>query len=197
MSLTNLTNAGSMKQSDWANHFLRSLGEPVRFSERKISSPPPTVKNSHYSSSDVSTTLPLNKIPLSSEPKPRWSSENFRVVSSGASFNTDHVTQASPPANIPFILSYPAAENLPAVQQPSQTPAVSTSSPPLTPEKKFFEKHNIMKWVIDDQDDGDIPGLSSSHSQGSCPVTSQIAVEDLKLEENTEVKACPTARYVV
>jgi len=51
-----------------------------------------------------------------------------------------------------------------------------------------------MKWVIDDQDDGDIPGLSSSHSQGSCPVTSQIAVEDLKPEENTEVKACPTAR---
>ena len=54
-----------------------------------------------------------------------------------------------------------------------------------------------MKWVIDDQDDGDIPGLSSSQSQGSCPVTSQIAVKDLKPEENTEVKACPTARYVV
>ena len=54
-----------------------------------------------------------------------------------------------------------------------------------------------MKWVIDDQDDGDIPGLSSSHSQGSCPVTSQIAVEDLKLEGKNELKACPTARYVV
>jgi len=54
-----------------------------------------------------------------------------------------------------------------------------------------------MKWVIDDQDDGDIPGLSSSHSQGSCPVTSRIAVEDLKPEENNEVKACSRARYVV
>merc|ERR1712232_195166 len=71
-----------------------------------------------------------------------------------------------------FTLQYPAvAEDLPSGQQP--TPVVSSSSPPTTPEKIFFEKHNIMKWVIDDQDDGDILGLVSSK------------VENIKLEAET------------
>merc|ERR1719336_2545149 len=42
------------------------------------------------------------------------------------------------------------------------SPVIVTSSDkksPSSPEKQFFEEHNIMKWVIDDQDRSDIPGL--------------------------------------
>ena len=205
MSLTNITNTVRtnlpQEQSDWVNHFLRSIDEPAELSERRKSASPVPVNDSHQTSSTVSTTLAPNNITVSSEPKPRWSSENFRLVSSGASLplNTDEVNQVTvpPSPNIPFIAhQYPvaAAEELPSpsVQQPTPA-AVSASSAPVSPEKTFFEKHNIMKWVIDDQDDGDIPGL------GSSTVTSQIAVEDIKLEGTIEVKAPPSssARYAV
>ena len=187
MSQINLTNnvwtEPSQEQSDWANHFLRSIEEPPGSSERRKSSSP--VKQSHHSHS---TTSPLNNITVSrvsSQTKPRWSSENFRPVSSEAS-STDNVS--SPPSLL-FTLQYPEAEVLPSSEQPSPTPVkdrglVSTSSPPTTPEKIFFEKHNIMKWVIDDQDDGDILGLTSSQSQE----ISEIALENMKLEADTEVK---------
>jgi len=181
MSLINLTNKvwtdPAQEQSDWANHFLRSIDDPVGSSDRReSSSPSPVVKQSHHRHSPTS---PLNNITVSTvsrQTKPRWSSENFRLVSSEAS-STDNVT--SPPSLL-FTLQYPG--DLLSSQQP--TPVVSTSSPPTTPEKIFFEKHNIMKWVIDDQDDGDILGLASSQSQE----ISQIALENMKIEADTEVK---------
>lgn len=37
----------------------------------------------------------------------------------------------------------------------------NTTSPPASPEKQFFDRHNIMKWVIDDGDQSDIPELLS------------------------------------
>merc|ERR1712213_156107 len=65
------------------------------------------------------------------------------------------------------------------------------SSPESSPEKQFFEEHNIMKWVIDDQDRSDIPGLGiscpssitstainvSSHSSASQVVSSSASTK--------------------
>ena len=163
------------EESEWVNHLLRSIDEPDGCSERRESSSPVN----HSSSSH------LNNITVSSEIKPRWSSENFRLVSSEASLplSTETQSQITSPHSLLFSLQYPAAEDLPSMQQPIPTPAVSTSSPPTTPEKIFFEKHNIMKWVIDDQDDGDVLSLAS--------------LENIKLEDNNQVRPPPSAMYVV
>jgi len=160
------------EESEWVNHLLRSVDEPDGRSERRESSSP--VK--HHSSSSH-----LNNITVSSEIKPRWSSENFRLVSSEASLplSTETQSQITSPHSLLFSLQYPAAEDLPSMQQPIPTPAVSTSSPPTTPEKIFFEKHNIMKWVIDDQDDGDVLSLAS--------------LENIQLEDNNQVRSPPSA----
>jgi len=160
------------EESEWVNHLLRSIDEPDGCSERRESSSP--VK--HHSSSSH-----LNNITVSSEIKPQWSSENFRLVSSEASLplSTETQSQITSPHSLLFSLQYPAAEDLPSMQQPIPTPAVSTSSPPTTPEKIFFEKHNIMKWVIDDQDDGDVLSLAS--------------LENIKLKDNNQVRPPPSA----
>jgi len=98
-----------------------------------------------------------------------------------------NISSQPPPTNITFFLQYPAAENLPSEEQPIPTPAMSSSSTPPTPEKTFFEKHNIMKWVIDDEDDGDILGLTSS----------QVGLVNMKLEVDDDVRASTGARYVL
>merc|ERR1712213_294535 len=87
-------------------------------------------------------------------------------------------------------------ENKPVFSVPS--PVIVTSSvnkspsaPESSPEKQFFEEHNIMKWVIDDQDRSDIPGLGiscpssitstainvSSHSSASQVVSSSASTK--------------------
>ena len=77
--------------------------------------------------------------------------------------------------------------SVPEAPAPTQSPSYPTqalplqltaTSPPPSPEKRFFEKHNIMKWVIDDQDDGDIPGLSSDNPTES--LRSDIFVKFIK-----------------
>ena len=101
-----------------------------------------------------------------------------------------------------FLLSVPEGNSL-ATAVP--IPASSyMKTPPMSPETRFLEKHNIMKWVIDDQDEGDIPGLSAgisgaSPSQITATVTSQSALsskshsstQSLKVAENSEEKPSP------
>merc|ERR1712107_517282 len=81
-------------------------------------------------------------------------------------------------------------ESKPLFSVPS--PVIVTSSVNKSPsEKQFFEEHNIMKWVIDDQDRSDIPGLGisclssitstainvSSHSSASQVVSSSASTK--------------------
>jgi len=71
------------------------------------------------------------------------------------------VTPPPPPSSISTITTL----------QPVQLFAtnIKNSSPPASPEKHFFEQHNIMKWVIDDGDQSDIPELSHSPVSVSTP----------------------------
>jgi len=71
------------------------------------------------------------------------------------------VTPPPPPSSISTITTL----------QPVQLFAtnIKNSSPPASPEKQFFEQHNIMKWVIDDGDQSDIPELSHSPPSISTP----------------------------
>merc|ERR1712213_40340 len=94
----------------------------------------------------------------------------------------------------PPILSM--TENKPVFSVPSPVTVTSSvnkspSAPESSPEKQFFEEHNIMKWVIDDQDRSDIPGLGiscpssitstainvSSHSSASQVVSSSASTK--------------------
>ena len=67
------------------------------------------------------------------------------------------VSQVTPPPPPPSSIS--TITTLQPVQL-FPTNITNNSSPPASPEKQFFERHNIMKWVIDDGDQSDIPELS-------------------------------------
>ena len=51
----------------------------------------------------------------------------------------------------------------------------NTTSPPASPEKQFFDRHNIMKWVIDDGDQSDIPELLSHTPLPVSAISSQLS----------------------
>jgi len=138
----------------------------------------PTTNISSQPTTNILSQPPTN---ISSQPTTNIASQPTTNILSQPTTNI--ISQ--PPTNITFFLQYPAAENLPSEEQPIATPAVSSSSTPTTPEKTFFEKHNIMKWVIDDEDDGDILGLTSS----------QVGLENMKLEADDDVRASTGARY--
>ena len=74
------------------------------------------------------------------------------------------VSQVTPPPP-------PSSNSTITTLQPVQLFAtnIKNSSPPASPEKQFFEQHNIMKWVIDDGDQSDIPELSHSPPSISTP----------------------------
>lgn len=67
-----------------------------------------------------------------------------------------------PPSSISTITTLQPVELFP-------TNITKNSSPPASPEKQFFERHNIMKWVIDDGDQSDIPELSHAPLSVSAP----------------------------
>ena len=70
------------------------------------------------------------------------------------------VCQVTPPAPAPSPLTPSSAITTLQPVQLFPTNNIRESSPPASPEKQFFERHNIMKWVIDDGDQSDIPELS-------------------------------------
>ena len=121
------------------------------------------------------------------------------------SFTTPPSTSPSLPADQHFLISVPEGNSLPTALP---IPASSyMKTPPMSPETRFLEKHSIMKWVIDDQDEGDIPGLSAgisgpSDSQITARVTSQSAphskteteAQNCKVVENSEVKPSASPR---
>merc|ERR1712213_210514 len=78
------------------------------------------------------------------------------------------------------------------------------SAPKSSPEKQFFEEHNIMKWVIDDQDRSDIPGLGPGKLGISCPssitstatnVSSHSSSSQVVSSSATSTK--PSQQYVI
>jgi len=71
------------------------------------------------------------------------------------------VTPPPPPSSISTITTLRPVQRF--------TTNIKNSSPPASPEKQFFEQHNIMKWVIDDGDQSDIPELSHSPLSVSAP----------------------------
>jgi len=73
-----------------------------------------------------------------------------------------------------------------------------TTAPEASPEKQFFEEHNIMKWVIDDHDRSDIPGLGPGHSAISCPsVTSSASNVSSQVVSSTATSTKPSQQFVV
>jgi len=69
--------------------------------------------------------------------------------------------------------------------------------PPSSPEKVFFENHNIMKWVIDDQDISDLPELSQ---QAMNPIKRQKVsspTSSPKIVSSTATSSTPSMQYVV
>merc|ERR1712213_2221 len=95
-------------------------------------------------------------------------------------------------------------ENEPAFSVPSPVIVTSSvkkapSSPESSPEKQFFEEHNIMKWVIDDQDRSDIPGLGiscpSSITSTAINVSSHSYASQVVSSSATSTK--PSQQYVM
>jgi len=69
-----------------------------------------------------------------------------------------------------------------------------TPPSPASPEKVFFDKHNIMKWVIDDQDISDLPELSH---QAINPVKIEKTSTSPKIVSSTATSSTPSLQYVV
>jgi len=126
----------------------------------------------------------------------------------GGSFSTPSSTSPFRPPEQHFLISVPEGNSLPtAVCIPASS---YMKTPPMSPETRFLEKHNIMKWVIDDQDEGDIPGLPAGISgaplsQITATVTSPSALDSkaeclamasqYKVVDNSEVKPSQRPRY--
>merc|ERR1712107_40455 len=93
-------------------------------------------------------------------------------------------------------------EHKPVFSVPSPVIATSSakkspSAPESSPEKQFFEEHNIMKWVIDDQDRSDIPGLgiSCQSSITATNVSSHSSASQVVSSSATSTK--PSQQYVM
>lgn len=65
-----------------------------------------------------------------------------------------------PPSSASTITTLQPSTFIATAIKPSQSPS---------PEKQFFEQHSIMKWVIDDGDESDIPELSHPPASVSSP----------------------------
>merc|ERR1712012_1448751 len=90
-----------------------------------------------------------------------------------------------------FCVPSPVIETSPLNKKPIAAPEAS-------PEKQFFEEHNIMKWVIDDQDRSDIPGLGPGHSAISCPsVTSSASNVSSQVVSSTATSTKPSQQFIV
>merc|ERR1712244_158942 len=140
----------------------------------------------------------MGKVPVSFEIKPQGSInvENLRASNLVSSVHTVGARVPSPrPAEHHDILTlsppqkHPPGRHFLASSPGMDFPPTTFSTPPMSPESRFLEKHNIMKWVIDDQDEGDIPGLSAgiscpTESQLTAPVTSQPTPGQLEEEDN-------------
>merc|ERR1712213_79941 len=94
-------------------------------------------------------------------------------------------------------------ENKPVFSTPS--PVIVTSSgnkspsaPESSPEKQFFEEHNIMKWVIDDQDRSDIPGLGiSCPSSITSTATNVSSHSSMSQVVSSSASTKPSQQYVM
>lgn len=72
-----------------------------------------------------------------------------------------------------------------------------TTAPEASPEKQFFEEHNIMKWVIDDQDRSDIPGLGPGQSGISCPPVTPSSSSVSQVVSSTATSTKPSQQFVM
>ena len=166
---------------------------------------PNFVKTAGCSVSPSENLVPLYIVDITAPPS---TEESFILPQSppeevGDSFPSPPSTSLPPDQH--FLLSVPEGNSLPtAVTIPASS---YMKTPPMSPETRFLEKHDIMKWVIDDQDEGDIPGLSAGISGGSpsqitATVTSQSALDsktesfaqNVKALQNSEVKPSPLPR---
>lgn len=166
---------------------------------------PNFVKTAGSSVSPSENLVPLYIVDITAPPS---TEESFILPQSppeevGDSFTSPPSTFLPPDQH--FLLSVPEGNSLPtAVSIPASS---YMKTPPMSPETRFLEKHDIMKWVIDDQDEGDIPGLSAgisgvSPSQITARVTSQSApdsktesyAQNVKVLQNSEVKPSPRPR---
>ena len=73
----------------------------------------------------------------------------------------------------------------------------ATTAPEASPEKQFFEEHNIMKWVIDDQDRSDIPGLGPGHPGISCPPVTSCNSSASQVVSSTATSTKPSQQFVM
>ena len=105
-------------------------------------------------------TMRLPSARREKEKETSWATHLLSSIQPAAPPNSPGLTISVPEAPAPTQSPHEAQRSYPTQALPLQSTA---QSPPPSPEKRFFEKHNIMKWVIDDQDNGDIPGLSSEN----------------------------------
>jgi len=218
-----LSHSWQEEESDWAADFLRAVnGTPSTLpdsqEDRKTSLEVPAEPHILPDEQSDITQIIEFKVPVSHDIQPigsinvenLWTS-NF--ASSGPTRESRGEPPASPPAEGPLSLSASVPEK--PASTPSHPPGrpcivsgpevdffpAIVSTPPMSPETRFLENHNIMKWVIDDQDEGDIPGLcsgiscpSESHAMPtsqSTPVSEAVTAtpnDNFQTEENNDVK---------
>ena len=129
-------------------------------------------------------------------PAPPSTDESFILPQSppGGVFSPSALTSPSPPPDQSFLISVPEGNSLPtAVFIPASS---YMKTPPMSPETRFLEKHSVLRWVIDDQDEGDIPGLSAGISGGPLSQPTATVTSPPALDIKTEVKPSPRPRYI-
>ena len=77
---------------------------------------------------------------------------------------------------------------IPAITQPSPPSPASPPAPP-SPEKLFFAEHNIMKWVIDDQDQTELPDLVQRPAASSSSSCSPQPRNYVAIKPKTEIQS--------
>ena len=183
------------EEEDWATELLRAVnpsGQPSPDSEENTANTPPDKPR------DITQIIEF-KVPVSNEIQPQgvisvenlWTSNFSSEPSTSLQVVETRVPPSLPAEHLVILPRSPPQEQAghstpphpPARQFLASSPGMdflptTVSTPPMSPETRFLEKHNIMKWVIDDQDEGDIPGLSAGIScptepQLTAPVTSQ------------------------
>jgi len=104
--------------------------------------------------------------------------------------NSSPLSASTPVNRVSVIASTPSitVKNIKQEQEPT-----SSTSAPASPSKRFFEKNNIMKWVIDDTDHNDIPDLPLLQKSKKrkldlvTPPSTSVTLKQEKLIEDDDV----------
>jgi len=154
-----------------------TLAEDQGADSQPISCPAPGLENlwSHEFISAPTVSLGIYQ----NSPNP-YKSAPLHIVEGREDPEDEGISMSSPPMDENKMLSIPTSYHSPIktfhkLEGKPVIPSVQAS--PKKPEE-FFEKCNILKWAIDDQDIGEMPGMSCGQTPSDIPATVTSVTEN-------------------